>query len=148
MPKVGETSYLRKANKLIPAYLGVEGMQLQVLQLASLTTHIAVYRRTFINKAVTCHLFALHSQTRLKTLKKCVTLLNQHKLEKNDRHKKHFHIRYWTNIVNVCSYLWSLVCWRFRIDGFVSNEWSLLRFFPDDDIAAAAATPIGPVKNK
>lgn len=34
------------------------------------------------------------------------------------------------------------------MDGFVSNEWSRLRFFPEDDIAAAAATPIGPKETK
>lgn len=35
------------------------------------------------------------------------------------------------------------VCWRLRIDGFVSNECGLLRFLAVA-IAAAAATPIGP----
>lgn len=37
----------------------------------------------------------------------------------------------------------SRFCWRFRIDGFVSNECGRLRFFADA-IAAAAATPTGP----
>lgn len=37
----------------------------------------------------------------------------------------------------------SLVCWRFRIDGFVSNECKRRRFLPEA-IAAAAATPAGP----
>lgn len=41
-----------------------------------------------------------------------------------------------TNLIN-------LVCWRRRMEGFVSKECGLLRFFPVA-MAAAAATPIGP----
>jgi len=56
------------------------------------------------------------------------------------------------SLVNMCanSYMWnklhlcSRVCWRLRIDGFVSNEWRRRRFLLVEDIAAAAATPIGP----
>lgn len=39
------------------------------------------------------------------------------------------------------------VCCRLRIDGFVSNECGRLRFFAVA-IAAAAATPIGPVQRE
>jgi hypothetical protein len=37
----------------------------------------------------------------------------------------------------------SRFCWRFLIEGFVSNECGRFRFF-DDVIAAAAATPTTP----
>ena len=39
------------------------------------------------------------------------------------------------------------VCCRFRIDGLVSKEWGRLRFLPVA-IAAAAATPIGPERER
>ena len=45
---------------------------------------------------------------------------------------------------NEYTHRWSLVCWRLRIDGFVSNECRRRRFLLVEDIAAAAATPIGP----
>lgn len=45
------------------------------------------------------------------------------------------------------NFLINLVCWRLRIDGFVSNECGLLRFLTDT-IAAAAATPVGPIEIK
>lgn len=45
------------------------------------------------------------------------------------------------------SFLVSLVVWRLRMEGFVSNEWlRRLRFALA--IAAAAATPTGPKSNQ
>lgn len=42
------------------------------------------------------------------------------------------------------SFLNSLFCCLFLMDGLVSNEWGRFLFF-DDTIAAAAATPTGPI---
>ena len=44
-------------------------------------------------------------------------------------------------------YLRSLVCCRFRLDGFVSNLCGCFLFL-HDNTAAAAATPIGPANKK
>lgn len=41
------------------------------------------------------------------------------------------------------NFLSNLFCWRFLMDGLVSNEWGRFLFFADT-MAAAAATPTGP----
>ena len=43
--------------------------------------------------------------------------------------------------LHTLSFLRSLVCCLFLIEGFVSNEWDLFRFFVDE-MAAAAAIPV------
>ena len=45
------------------------------------------------------------------------------------------------------NFLRSLVCCRLRIEGLSSKQWCLLRFFALA-MAAAAATPTGPIRSK